>query len=171
MDVQTTRASRQLQDAVEMKRLLILLLAIVVLVPSHAAGAAGSTHVNGGGRGTVDGVSPFSQFGFGVSIAPGGPAQGHFTCLMAGSSVFPGFEPLMMVEGQVSSGSASVGAGTARFFGSGTLNLGPSGTMPAVFQVDVTEGGPGVGTMTLSVLNLGFFLPTETVLHGRITIR
>jgi hypothetical protein len=71
----------------------------------------------------------------------------------------------------VSSGSASVAAGTARFFGSGTLNLGPSGTMPAVIQVDVTEGGAGVGTMTLSVLNLLFFLPTETVMHGRITIR
>jgi hypothetical protein len=42
--------------------------------------------------------------------------------------------------------------------------------MPAVFRVDVTEGGAGVGTMKLSVLNLGFFLPTETVMHGRIAI-
>jgi hypothetical protein len=151
-----------------MKRLLILLLLVVLLVPSHAVAA---TQINGGGRGTVDdGVTPFSQFGFGVSIAPGGSARGHFTCLMAGSSVFPGFEPLMMVKGEVSSGSASVAAGTAQFFGSGTLNLGPSGRMPAVFQVDVTEGGAGVGTMTLSVLNLLFFLPTETVMHGRITI-
>jgi len=152
-----------------MRRLLILLLAVVALAPSQAVGAD-SVHVNGGGRGTVDGVAPFSQFGFGVSIGPGGSAQGHFTCLMAGSSVFPGFEPLMKVDGQVSSGSASVGAGTAVLFGSGTLNLGPSGTMPAVFRVEVTEGGAGVGTMTLSVLNLGFFLPTETVMHGRIAI-
>jgi len=151
-----------------MKRLLIVLLAVVVLAPSQA-GAASSVQVNGGGRGTVDGVHPFSQFGFGVSIASGGSAQGHFNCLMAGSAVFPGFEPLMKVDGDVS-GRASLGAGTARFFGSGTLNLGPSGTMPAVFEVDVTEGGAGVGTMKLSVLNLGFFLPTETVLHGRITI-
>jgi hypothetical protein len=152
-----------------MKRLLILLLAVVVLAPSQA-GAASSTQVTGGGRGTLDGVNPFSQFGFGVSIAPGGSAHGHFNCLMAGSAAFPGFEPLMKVDGDVS-GTASLGAGTATFFGSGTLNLGPSGTMPAVFQVDVTEGGAGVGTMKLSVLNLGFFLPTETVLHGRITIR
>jgi hypothetical protein len=153
-----------------MKRLLILLLLVVIVVPSHAV-AAGSTQINGGGRGTVDdGVTPFSQFGFGVSIAPGGSARGHFTCLMAGSSVFPGFEPLMKVDGQVSSGSANLGAGTAEFSGTGTLNLGPSGTMPAVFQVDVTEGGAGVGTMTLSVTNLLFFLPTETVMHGRITI-
>ena len=158
-----------------MKRLLILLLAIVVLAPSHAAAAAGSTHVNGGGRGTVDGVRPFSQFGFGVSIDPGGSAQGHFNCLMAGSSAFPGFEPLMKVDGQVSSGSANAGAGTAVFVGSGTLNLGPSGRFPAEFSVVVTEGGPGTGTLTLTVLSprLGsapVTLPIETVTHGRITI-
>jgi hypothetical protein len=76
----------------------------------------------------------------------------------------------MKVDGQISAGSVTSGANTAAFFGSGTLNLGPSGTMPAVFRVDVTEGGAGVGTMKLSVLNLGFFLPTETVMHGRITI-
>jgi hypothetical protein len=150
------------------KLLLILTVATLVLAPSSLA--AGPSIVNGGGRGTVDGVTPFSQFGFGVSIAPGGSAQGHFTCLMAGSSVFPGFEPLMKVDGQISAGSVTAGANTAVFFGSGTLNLGPSGTMPAVFRVDVTEGGAGVGTMKLSVLNLGFFLPTETVMHGRITI-
>jgi hypothetical protein len=157
-----------------MKRLLILLLAVLVLVPSHAV-AAGSTQVNGGGRGTLDGVNPFSQFGFGVSIAPGGSAQGHFTCLMAGSSVFPGFEPLMKVDGQVSSGSVNLGAGTAEFSGSGTLNLGPAGRTPALFWVDVTEGGVGVGTLTLTVLSapLGptpVTLPIETVMHGRITI-
>ena len=152
-----------------MKRPLVLLLLVVILVPSHAV-AAGSTQVNGGGRGTRDGVNPFSQFGFGVSIAPGGSAQGHFTCLMAGSSVFPGFEPLMKVDGEVSSGSVSVAAGTATFSGSGTLNLGPSGRMPAVFHVDVTEGGAGVGTFRLTVTTPDFPLPTETVLHGGITI-
>ena len=158
-----------------MKRLLILLLLVVILVPSHAV-AAGSTEVNGGGRGTVDGgVTPFSQFGFGVLIAPGDSAQGHFTCLMAGSSVFTGFEPLMKVDGQVSSGSASLGAGTAEFSGSGTLNLGPSGRTPALFWVDVTEGGVAVGTLTLTVLSLPLgpvpvTLPVERVMHGRITI-
>jgi hypothetical protein len=155
-----------------MKRLLVLLLAGIALTPSHAV-AASSTQVTGGGRGTVDGATAFSQFGFGVSIAPGGSAQGHFNCLMAGSSVFPGFEPLMKVDGRVSSGSAD--AGTAVFFGSGTLNLGPSGNFPAEFSVDVAEGGPGTGTLTLTVLSprLGsapVTLPIETVMHGRITI-
>src|SRR2546430_14116003 len=151
-----------------MKRLLVLLLLVVNLVPSHAV-AAGSTQVNGGGRGTRDGVNPFSQFGFGVSIAPGGLAQGHFTCLMAGSSVFPGFEPLMKVDGEVSSGSVSVAAGTATFSGSGTLNLGPSGRMPAVFHVDVTEGGAGGGAFRLAVAPPGFPPPTQTIVHRGIT--
>jgi hypothetical protein len=152
-----------------MKRLLTSLLAVVVLTPSPAVSAS-SVQVNGGGRGTLDGVTPFSQFGFGVSINPGGTAQGHFTCLMAGSSAFPGFEPLMKVDGALSSGSASLAAGKAEFSGSGTLNLGPSRKMPAVFHVDVTEGGAGVGTFRLTVLTPDFPLPTETVMHGRITI-
>ena len=151
----------------------MVLLLVVALVPAHAV-AAGSTQVTGGGRGTVEGVT-FSQFGFGVSIAPGGSAQGHFNCLMAGSSAFPGFEPLMKVDGDVSSGSANAGAGTAVFRGSGTLNLGPSGSFPAQFSVVVSEGGPGVGTLTLTVFSprLGsapVTLPVETVMHGGITI-
>jgi hypothetical protein len=153
----------------DMKRLLTVLLAVVVLAPGHAA-AADSVQVTGGGRGTLDGVHPFSQFGFGVSIGEGSSARGHFTCLMAGSSVFPGFEPLMKVDGDVTWGSVDVAAGTAEFRGSGTLNLGPSGTMPAVFVVDVTEGGAGVGTLRLTVTTPDFPLPTETVLHGRITV-
>ena len=157
-----------------MKRLLIVLLALLTLTPAQGV-AAGSTQVTGGGRGTVDGVTAFSQFGLGASIAPGGSAQGHFNCLMAGSSAFPGFEPLMKVDGGVSSGSVNPGAGTAVLRGSGTLNLGPSGRFPAQFSVVVKEGGPGVGTLTLTVLSprLGsapVTLPVETVMHGGITI-
>jgi hypothetical protein len=159
-----------------MKRLLIVLLALGALAPAYAAAGPGATQVTGGGRGTIDnGATAFSQFGFGASIAPGGSAQGHFNCLMAGSSAFPGFEPLMKVDGVVSSGSANTGAGTAVLSGSGTLNLGPSGRFPAQFSVALKEGGPGVGTLTLTVLSprLGaapVTLPVETVLHGGITI-
>jgi hypothetical protein len=161
-----------------MKRLLIVLLAMAALAPAYAAAVPGATQVTGGGRGTIDnGASAFSQFGFGASIAPDGSAQGHFNCLMAGSSLFPDpqFQPLMKVDGQVSTGSVNAGAGTAVLRGSGTLNLGPNGRFPAQFSVAVKEGGPGVGTLTLTVLSprLGaapVTLPVETVLHGAITI-
>jgi hypothetical protein len=158
-----------------MKRLLIMLLALGALAPAYAP-AASSTQVTGGGRGTIDnGATAFSQFGFGASVAPEGSAQGHFNCLMAGSSAFPGFEPLMKVDGDVSSGSVDAGAGTAVLRGSGKLNLGPSGSFPAQFSVVLKEGGPGVGTLTLTVLSprLGaapVTLPVETVMHGGIKI-
>lgn len=53
-----------------MKRLVVFLAALVsagVLGPAAAA----DTSANGGGRGTVDGVNPFSQFGFGVTFSAG----------------------------------------------------------------------------------------------------
>jgi hypothetical protein len=126
--------------------------------------------VNGGGRGTVDGVTPFSQFGFGVRFGAAGAASGSFNCLMAGSSAFPGFEPLMKVSGSITGGSFDAAAGTASFTGSGTLNLGPSGRMDALFMVGLREGGPGMGKLHLTVLAPFFPLPEETVLTGRISI-
>jgi hypothetical protein len=118
----------------------------------------------------VDGVTPFSQFGFGVRFGAAGAASGSFNCLMAGSSAFPGFEPLMKVSGSVTGGSVDVAAGTASFTGSGTLNLGPSGRMDALFLVSVREGGPGVGKLHLTVLAPFFPVPEETVLTGEISI-
>ncbi len=76
------------------------------------------TSVNGGGRGTVDGVNPFSQFGFQVSKMADGSVQGHFNCLMAGSSQFPGFT-LMAVRGEVT--TLSISGGTPTLEGSGVL--------------------------------------------------
>lgn len=124
---------------------------------------------SGGGRGTIDGVTPFSQFGFGVRFGAVGAASGSFNCLMAGSSAFDGFEPLMKVSG-VRAGSVDAAAGTASFTGSGTLNLGPSGRMAALFLVTVREGGPGVGKLHLTVLTPFFPVPEETVLAGQISI-
>jgi hypothetical protein len=151
------------------KRLAILLSAVVALAATAEA-SAGSPIANGGGRGTVDGVTPFSQFGFGVQFSAAGAATGSFNCLMAGSSAFPGFEPLMKVSGRVTAGSVDVAAGTASFTGSGTLNLGPSGRMDAMFLVNVREGGPGVGKLHLTVLVPFFPVPEETVLAGQISL-
>jgi hypothetical protein len=152
-----------------MRRLAVLLSAVVVLAATAEA-SAGSPTATGGGRGTIDGVTAFSQFGFVVQFGAAGAATGSFNCLMAGSSAFSGFEPLMKVSGPVTGGSVDFAAGTASFTGSGTLNLGPSGRMDAVFLVSVREGGPGVGKLHLTVLAPFFPVPEETVLAGQISL-
>jgi hypothetical protein len=149
----------------------VIVAVVVVALTATAQGFAASTSATGGGRGTVDGVTPFSQFGFGVHFGAAGSASGQFNCLMAGASAFPGFEPLMKVSGSVTGGSVNVAAGTASFTGSGTLDLGPSGRMPAVFSVTIREGGPGLGKLHLIVLVPFFPVPEETVLNGQITLQ
>jgi len=144
---------------------LAVLAAACVLVP--AAAATGPAVANGGGHGT-DGIRPFSQFGFGVTRSADGSVQGHFNCLMAGATQFPGFT-LMAVRGQVTSGT--IGSGSASFDGAGMLQTGNQGKFPATFHVDVTAGGPGVGTLHLTLLTPFFFdLPIEQVMDGQISI-
>ncbi len=129
---------------------LAILAAACVLVP--AAAAAGPAVANGGGHGT-DGIRS---------------VQGHFNCLMAGATQFPGFT-LMAVRGQVTSGI--IGSGSASFAGAGMLQTGNQGKFPATFHVDVTAGGPGVGTLHLTLLTPFFFdLPIEQVMDGQISI-
>lgn len=153
-----------------MKRLFILsaalLLSAFLSVPPAAAG--GPTVANGGGRGTVDGTNAFSQFGFAVTRSADGWVHGQFNCLMAGASEFPGFD-LMAVRGQVT--TVAVSGSTATFEGAGMFQTGNQGKEPATFRVVVTEGGPGVGTLHLTLLTPFLFdLPTEIVLNGAITI-
>lgn len=137
-------------------------LAFGLWAPSAFAGTA-----NGGGRGTVDGTHAFSDFGFNVGTGPGG-VHGQFNCLMAGSSQFPGFT-LMAVRGQVT--SATIGPDSASFDGVGMFQTGNQGKSPATFHAEVTEGGPGVGTLRLTLLTPFFFpLPTESVMVGQISI-
>jgi hypothetical protein len=51
------------------------------------------------------------------------------------------------------------------------LQTGPGGKFPATFDVQVTAGGPGVGTLELTLLTPFVFpLPTEHVLNGQISI-
>src|SRR5437762_6958592 len=145
-----------------MKRLVLLsLLVAAAFAPSALAGTA-----QGGGRGTVDGATPFSDFGFGVTVDELG-VQGHFNCLMAGSSQFPGFT-LMAVRGQVT--NAVITGTAASFDGTGMFQTGNQGKSPATFHVEVTAGGPGVGTLQLTLLTpFVFVLPTEHVLVGQIS--
>ena len=154
-----------------MRRRVVTVIAVAAAALAAASPAAAASFANGGGRGTVDGATPFSQFGFGVKFGAGGSATGHFTCLMAGASAFPDFEPLMKVSGHVDGGSADPASGTATFTGSGTLNLGPDGRMDAVFLVRVRDGAAGLGKLQLTVLFPPFPLPEETVLNGLISVR
>jgi hypothetical protein len=155
---------------VPMKRLLFLSAALILSATLSAspAAAGGPTVVNGGGQGTVDvDGTPFSQFGFAVTLSADGSVHGQFNCLMAGASEVPGFN-LMAVRGQVT--SVVVSGNTATFGGTGMLQTGNQGKQAATFEVVVTEGGPGVGTFELTVLTPFLDLPPETVLNGQITI-
>ena len=149
---------------------------------------AGPSVVNGGGTGTFnadldgDGAIDGSHFGFQVNMREGGSAHGHFMCQMAGNAEFLGLK-VMLVEGRVSSASFS-GAGV-QFGGTGSVNLA-SGTVfrDVPFAVSVTAGGPGIGTIQLTVLGAfdgvpgdtligdgNYSLPVENVATGGIWIR
>jgi hypothetical protein len=153
-----------------MKRLMVLvslllatLLPAVLPAPAHASAP---DVASGGGRGTVDGTTPFSQFGFQVARHVDGSVTGHFNCLMAGASEFPGFD-LMAVRGRVT--DVVFSGDTVTFEGAGMFQTGNQGKSPATFRVVVTDGGPGVGTLQLTLLTpFVFVLPTEYVLNGRI---
>jgi hypothetical protein len=158
-----------------MRQLLFAVVMVALALPLSAAASA-PVSVNGGGRGTVNGTDAFSQFGFQVSMTADGSVRGHFNCLMAGSSQFPGFA-LMAVRGEVS--SLLVSGGTATLEGSGVLIAhtgNPEKKFPATFRVRVTDGGPGEGTLQLTVLTAPGFpvspiaLPTEDVLVGQISV-
>ena len=173
-----------------MKRFTVILAAIAAaaLLP-FAASAAAPTVVNGGGTGTFnadldgDGDIDGSHFGLNVRFLGGGTASGHFECLMAGNADILGL-PLMAVEGKVTGGSAS--GGSATFSGIATVNLGmgvESISRGVPFTVTVTPGGPGAGTLLLTVIgafdgvpgdtspgNGNYDLPPETVATGQIAM-
>ena len=94
--------------------------------------------------------------------------------------------PLMAVEGRVIGSSVRVARHTATFRGVGTVDLGTGADgffTNVAFEVTVTEGGPGVGTLQLTVIgafdsvpgdtipgNGNYDLPVETVSSGHIRI-
>jgi hypothetical protein len=152
-----------------------LLLAVIVLFAALLAptGAVARAPVvlSGGGTGTFDGVHPGSQFGMSV-IFRGGSVQGHFNCVMAGRSAFADLR-LMKVDGQITAGSVDVAARTATFSGTATLHMN-NATSQVAFTVHVTQGGPGQGSLQLTVNGppVGLFpLPVEKVATGQITLR
>jgi hypothetical protein len=151
----------------------LLVFAIPVLaIGARYVEAAAPVHITGGGTGTfladldLDGDIDGSQFGFAVVLL-GGSAQGHFECLMAGRSDILGLG-LMAVEAKITDGW--VNGGSATFSGTATILLTRS-TLPGVPEgkftevpivVIVTPGGPGVGTLQLTVLGLFDGAPGDT---------
>jgi len=172
-----------------MKKVLVVVAVMTVacLVPTFAS-AAGVPMVRGGGTGTFgadidgDGHVDGSQFGMGVTILGEGAARGHFLCLMAGRSQILGLS-VMSVEGHVTGGHLNAD-GSATFEGVGAVNLGNGQIFRGVpFRVNAWPGGPGVGTMQLTVIgafdgvpgdttpgNGNYDLPNETVRSGHIWV-
>ena len=140
-----------------------------VLGPATAVAGA-PVVVSGGGTGTFTGIRPGSQFGMGV-VFRGGTVQGHFNCVMAGRSAVTGLR-LMKVDGQVTAGSANKAAGTATFEGNGTLHMN-NAKSHVEFTVNVAHGGPGVGTLQLTIKGppVGLLpLDVEHVVTGQISM-
>lgn len=155
--------------------------------------------VTGGGEGTFnadldgDGDVDGSYFGIGVLFrhdddsddAESNSAAGHFVCAMWGNTDFLGL-PLMGVEGRITRATVKTRGRKklVTFWGRGTVDLGtgPAGFFESVpFEVVVTEGGSGVGTLKLTVIgafdgvsgdtkpgNGNYDLPVETVFNGMI---
>jgi hypothetical protein len=164
---------------------LVAAAAVVICVTPTAAHAP--MIVTGGGTGTFnadldgDGEIDGSHFGFAVIAGAGARARGHFMCQMAGNADFLGLK-LMLVEGRIL--SASFAAGSATFTGSGRVNLANGSVFTRVpFAVSVTAGGPGQGTLQLTVIGVfdgvpgdmqpgdgDYSLPVETVSTGQISI-
>jgi hypothetical protein len=172
---------------------LVLGLAIVGLAAND------KTTITGGGEGTFnadldgDGDVDGSYFGIGVLLRHDdndngenkNSAEGHFVCAMWGNTDFLGL-PLMGVEGRITRAAVKVQGRkkVVTLWGRGTVDLGtgPAGFYESVpFEVVVTEGGPGVGTLKLTVIgafdgvpgdtkpgNGNYDLPVETVFNGMI---
>jgi hypothetical protein len=170
-----------------MRRITWLVVIVAIFLWFGPLGAAHPTMVTGGGTGTFyadldgDGEIDGSHFGFGVVKNPGGSVVGHFMCQMAGNKDFLGLK-LMLVEGRAS--SAFITPASVTFSGIGSVNLANGTVFRGVpFTVAVSAGGPGVGTMQLTVFGAfdgvpgdtiqgdgNYSLPVETVATGLISI-
>ena len=146
-------------------------------------GGEGSFHSDIDGDGDIDG----SYFGVAVHELGNGKnssIDGHFVCAMWGKTDVLGL-PLMAVEGKVTRAVIeSKDVVTLRGIGTVDLGSGPSGFFENVsFEVRVTGGGVGLGSIKLTVFgafdgvpgdtipgNGNYDLPPELVVSGHILV-
>jgi len=171
---------------------LVAALGMLVLGTASCAGAqdgtpggkvlAGGGHAEFGADLDADGNPDGSYFGLAVDLS-GEEPQGHFVCAMWGNTKFMGL-PVMGVEGTVEGGSVAAD-GTATLRGTGTVDLGSPDKFykDVPFEVRVKPGGPGEGTLQLTVIgtfdgvpgdsqpgNGNYDLPVETIAAGQIVL-
>jgi hypothetical protein len=150
-----------------MQMFKLLVAAAAILLCTTPTRADAPSIVTGGGTGTFyadldgDGDVDGSHFGFAVVKGPGASTRGHFMCQMAGNQDFLGLK-LMLVEGRVS--SAFFTPASVTFSGTGSVNLANETVFRGVpFTVTVSAGGPGVGTMQLTVVGAFDGVPGDTI--------
>ena len=156
--------------------------------PVRPPGRPALAHIIGVGTGTfqadLDGDDDIdgSYFGFDVRLERDGAASGYFVCAMAGQFDFLDL-PAMVVYGPVTQGSITADE-RGTFGGVGSVDLGNDQVLHEVsYSVAVTGGGPGEGSLTLTVFgafdgtpgdtipgNGNYDLATEAVGAGHITI-
>jgi hypothetical protein len=149
-----------------MPRSTWLVIAAAFLLWVAPTRAVQPTIVTGGGTGTFaadldgDGDIDASHFGFAVIQGPRASVRGHFMCQMAGNADFLDLK-LMAVEGRVL--RAQFSDETVTFSGEGSVNLADGTVFRGMpFEVSVTPGGPGVGTMQLTVIGAFDGVPGDT---------
>lgn len=143
---------------------------------------AGGGHASFGRDLDDDGKADGSYFGVGAQVQ-GDKAEGHFVCAMWGATAFLGL-PVMGVEGKLT-GAARQSDGRLKLTGTGSVDLGGEDQFfeDVPFEVTLAEGGPGTGSVKLTLLgtfdgqpgdtqpgNGNYELPEEVVESGFISI-
>jgi hypothetical protein len=133
------------------------------LAAQDAAGITGAAEASLPDGATFNGVPLRGlTLGQGILFDPDGSAKGQFQAVLQGTSLLGAPEDVV-VEGEVSGGSA--GGGSATFNGVATVTMGNGVPLAAVpFTVTASAGSLG---LTLN----GVALPTATVTGGSITMQ
>ena len=154
-----------------MTRLGIVLAASLGLASTFAPAplAGQDVGVTGAAEATLPDGATFNgvplkglSLGQGIFIGQDGSAKGQFQAVLQGTSAL-GSPQDILVEGEVSSGSA--GDGTATFSGTANVSMGGTLSLTSVpFTVTAAAGSLGL------ILN-GAALPTATVTAGSIAMQ